>query len=151
MKKMIIVVLLTCLLQPVLAAQDKNNSAAIEGKKLHLRILARHPKLDKFYKQPDLYGGLTASPKVTIYLPMADWNKTTPKERDMLAAYVSSLIKQVQANPLKYARIQANAPASPQIKNNTSTMNEKSWQIIAGQLSPDGRDILADSTVLSGQ
>jgi hypothetical protein len=93
MKKMIIVVLLTCLLQPVLAAQDKNNSAAIEGKKLHLRILARHPKLDKFYKQPDLYGGLTASPKVTIYLPMADWNKTTPKERDMLAAYVSSLIK----------------------------------------------------------
>ena len=151
MKKMIIVVLLTCLLQPVLAAQDKNNSAAIEGKKLHLRILARHPKLDKFYKQPDLYGGLTASPKVTIYLPMADWNKTTPKERDMLAAYVSSLIKQVETNPLKYARIQANALAAPQIKNNAATMNEKSWQIIAGQFSPDGKDILADSTVLSGQ
>jgi hypothetical protein len=150
-KKIIVVILLICLFQPALAAQEKDNSASIEGKKLHLTILARHPKLDKFYKQPDLYGGLTASPKVTIYLPITDWNKTSPKERNKLAAYVSSLIKNVKANPLKYARIKANAPVSPQIKNNAVTMNEKSWQIIAGQLSPDGRDILADSTVLSGQ
>ncbi len=151
MNKMIIVILLTFIFQPVLATQGKDNFPANEGKRIHLQILARHPKLDKFYKQPDLYGGLTASPKVTIYLPITDWNKATPKERDMLAAYVSSLIKQVKANPLKYARIQTNAPAATQIKKNASTMSEKSWQIIAGQFSPDGKDILADSTVSSGQ
>ncbi len=151
MKQIITVFFLACLLQPVLATSNNNNSVAIEGKRLHLRILARHPKLDKFYQQPDLYGGLTASPKVTIYLPLADWNTISSKERDLLAAYVSGLIKQVKASPLKYARIQANAPAASQVKNNAATMTEKSWQIIAGQLSPDGRDILADLTVRSGQ
>jgi hypothetical protein len=151
MKQIITAILIICFLQPVCTVSAQENLKAIEGKRLHLSILARHPKLDKVYQQPDLYGGLTTSPKVTIYLPLADWDNATLKERDLLAADVSSLIKHVKANPLKYARIPTNAPAASQIKNNVVKMNNKSWQIIAGQISPDGKDILLDSTVSAGQ
>ncbi len=150
MRKVILTLLLIILIHPAFAESPKASSQVREGKNLHLRILARHSKLDKFYQQPDLWGGLTDSPKVTIYVPIAEWEKMTAKEQDLLAAYVSSLIKTVQSNPLQYARVPENAPAAPQIRSNASKMSDKSWQIIAGPLSPDGRDILADSTVRSG-
>lgn len=150
MRKIILSLLLIILIHPAFAESPKASSEAREGKNLHLRILARHSKLDKFYRQPDLSGGLTGSPKVTIYIPIAEWKKMTAKEQDLLAAYVSSLIKTVQSNPLQYARVSENAPAAPQIRSNASRMSDKSWQIIAGPLSLDGRDILSDSTVRSG-
>lgn len=150
MQKIIFSFLLIILICPAFAESPKASSDINEGRNLHLRILSHHSKLDKFYQSPDLFGGLTDSPKVTIYVPVVDWKKMTAKEQDLLSAYASSLIKTVQSNPLKYARIPENAPAAQHIRSNAMRMDEKSWQIIAGALSPDGRDIMADSTVRAG-
>jgi hypothetical protein len=147
MQKIIFSFLLIILICPAFAESPKASSDINEGRNLHLRILSHHSKLDKFYQSPDLFGGLTDSPKVTIYVPVVDWKKMTAKEQDLLSAYASSLIKTVQSNPLKYARIPENAPAAQQIRSNAMRMDEKSWQIIAGALSPDGRDIMADGRV----
>jgi hypothetical protein len=150
MRKFIFSLLLIVLIHPISSDSLMASSEEIEGKNLHLRILARHSKLDKFYQLPDLFGGLTNSPKVTIYIPIVDWEKMTSREQDLLAAYASSLIKTVQSNPLKYARIPENAPAAQQIRSNAMRIGEKSWQILGGELSSDGRDIMADSTLRAG-
>jgi hypothetical protein len=145
------VLLLAISMNLAYAESSKDVNAAKEGKKLHSRILARYPKLDKFYLHPDLYGALTFSPKVTIYLPISEWEKLTTKDRDLLAAYVASLIKIVKSNPLKYARVPSHAPLAPDIRSNASRMTASSWQIMAGQLSADKRDIMADSVVRAGK
>jgi hypothetical protein len=72
MRKIIFSLLLILLIHPVSAATPIASSEEKEGKNFHLKILARHSKLDKFYQLPDLIGGLTDSPKVTIYVPAAD-------------------------------------------------------------------------------
>ncbi|MEW6584266.1 MAG: hypothetical protein AB1442_01495 [Nitrospirota bacterium] len=150
MPKIMLLILLSVLIEPVFAESPKAPSEAIKGKSLHAQILARYPKLDKFYRQPDLYGALTTSPKVTIYIPIVDWEKLTSKDRNLLSAYAASLIKIVQSNPLKYARVPSHAPAASTIENNAARMTDSSWQIIAGQFANNGRDMMADSTVQSG-
>ena len=151
MRKIILVMLLALLIQPAFAKPPTASNEEKEGKNLHMQSLSHYPKLDKFYKQPDLYGGLTASPKVTIYIPIVSWEKLTSKDRNLLAIYAANLIKTVRSNPLKYARVPNHAPAASTIKNNAAKMTGSSWQIIAGQFSNDGRDIMTDSTVRSGQ
>ena len=127
------------------------NTLAERGKKLHLRILKRHPKIDQFYERPILYAELTNDPLVVINVPIEDWDSISEKERNLLCKYVASLVNQVRSNPFSYTRIPQNAPIAPRLKENISKMTNKSWGILTGQISEDGRDIYSDKLVKTGK
>jgi hypothetical protein len=124
---------------------------AKKGMRLHFSIISSYKKLDKFYKEPDLFGAITTTPIITIYIPVEEWNKLNENEKYLLSIYASSLVEDAKENPLKYAKVPSDAPASHKIKRNALNMTAKNWQIIAGKLTKNGRDIMADSVVKSGK
>jgi len=131
--------------------QKAGKTFAEQGKELHLRILKRHPQIDQFYERPFLYGELTDSPLIIISVPMKDWDSISEKERDLLCEYVASLVTQARLSPFSYTKIPQNAPIAPIIKQNVSKMTEKSWGILVGRISEDGRDIYSDKLVKTGK
>lgn len=127
------------------------NTPAEQGKELHLKILKKHPKIDQFYARPTLYAELTNEPLVVINIPIRDWRSISEKEKSILCEYVASLINQVRSNPFSYTRIPQNAPIAPKLRESVSKMTERSWGILAGRISEDGRDIYSDELVKTGK
>jgi len=121
-----------------------------EGKAIHLEILARHKKIDKFYREPYIWGELTNKPLCCISVPAKDWELLTPKKKDLLTRYAASLVKKIKAAPFKYAKVSPTAPAAAAVRSNVAAMTDDSWGIMVGSVSADGRDIGADRIARSG-
>lgn len=122
-----------------------------QGRELHLRILRKHPKIDRFYEKPMLSGELTDNPLVVINVPAKDWASISEKDRDLLCKYVASLVTKVRSSPFSYTTIPENAPIASRVKQNISKMTDRSWGIRVGRISEDGRDIYSDKVVKTGQ
>ena len=122
-----------------------------EGQDLHLKILARHKSIDKFYREPFIHGSPTSNPLCCIAVPLKDWESLPDEKKQALADYAASLVKKVKASPFKYTGINPNAPAANLIRANVAKMTDNSWGIMAGNISPDGRDITSDKIVRSGK
>lgn len=122
-----------------------------EGQDLHLKILARHKSIDKFYRKPFIHGSATSNPLCCIAVPFKDWESLPEEKKRALADYAASLVKKVKANPFKYTGITPNAPAANLIRANVAKMTDDSWGIMAGNITPDGRDIISDKIVRSGK
>lgn len=122
-----------------------------EGKTLHLHILARNKKIDKFYREPFVWGSGTNRPLCCISVPVRDWESLPESKKQTLAHYAASLVGKVKANPFKYAGVKANAPAALAVRGNIAGMTDDSWCIMTGAISPDGRDIGADQIARSGK
>lgn len=121
-----------------------------EGMKIHLRILRKYKKIDAFYKSPTIWGVMTGNPLAIISIPIREWEKMSEKERDYISKYAAGMVKIVKIDPFKYCQIPNNAPVAPMIRKNVSNMNQNSWGIMGGRISDDGRDILSDKLVRSG-
>ncbi|MFZ2445556.1 MAG: hypothetical protein WAW37_04300 [Syntrophobacteraceae bacterium] len=121
-----------------------------QGRQIYLRILNSHPNIDSFYQKPTLWGGMTATPLAVISVPITDWEALSENERKLLSEYAASLVDDVKGDPFGNSPIPAKAPAAPKIRENASRMTPKSWGIMAGRISDDGRDILSDKIVRSG-
>jgi len=128
-----------------------HNTPAEQGKELHIRLLKRHTKIDQFYEKPMLYAELSNDPLVVINLPIEDWDSISADERNLLCEYVASLVNQVRSNPFSYTKIPPDAPIAPRLRANISKMTDKSWGILAGRISEDGRDIYSDKLVKTGK
>jgi len=122
-----------------------------EGQDLHLKILARHISIDKFYREPFIHGSATSNPLCCIAVPLRDWESLSDGKKQALADYAASLVMKVKANPFKYTGINPNAPAAKLIRANVEKMTDNSWGIMAGNITPDGRDITSDKIVRSGK
>jgi hypothetical protein len=124
---------------------------AKEGLDLHLRILSKHPKIDYSYAHPLLNAALTDNPLVAISVPIDDWNSISTDERNLLCEYAASLVSKVRSDPFTYSKVPPEAPAASMIRRNVSMMTSKSWGILAGRISEDGRDIYSDRIVKAGK
>lgn len=123
-----------------------------QGRELHLEILERHRKIDKFYHEPSVNGVLTDKPLLCISVPETDWESLPESKKDDLAAYVASLLINLKSDPfIYYNGVDANAPAARIARRNIKTMSSESWGIMVGKISPDGRDIMSDRIVRSGK
>lgn len=127
------------------------NTPPEQGRELHIKLLKRHAKIDQFYQKPMLYAELTNDPLVVINLPIEDWDSISGNDRNLLCEYVASLVNQVRSNPFSYTRIPPDAPIAPKLRANISKMTDKSWGILAGRISEDGRDIYSDKLVKTGK
>ena len=113
MRKIAVVFMLCFVATQVFAGTMNKSTEATNGKKLFMKILSRHPNIDKFYRKPYMFGALTATPYAAISVPMTDWEKLSTNNRNLLIAYARSLVTIVKADPLKYARVPKEAPAAP--------------------------------------
>lgn len=139
------------LIMPIIGKCETSSESIKRGRELHLKILARHKKIDKFYKEPYIFGGATANPLCTISVPIKDWESLPNDKKQLLATYAAGSIDQVKKNPYKYARVSPNAPAAAMIAGNVARMSADSWAIMVGSVTPDGKDILSDKTAMSGK
>lgn len=122
-----------------------------EGRAIHLGILASHKKIDRFYREPYLWGEATSKPLCLISVPANDWESLAEKKKELLARYAASLVKKVKADPFKYAKVSPNTPLSSVVRGNVAVMTDDSWGIMVGSISADGRDIGADWIARSGK
>lgn len=139
----------------------KNNSTDIsfimdsqkarKGKKLLHDILIAHNIVDQFYYEPSLFGEGTANPKLNISLPVGVWANLTTDQQAALEAYVSSEILTVWRTPFKYSVVKANSPAAIITKKNVKNMYFYDWEIIEGKITNNGRDILHEKTISTGE
>jgi hypothetical protein len=60
------------------------------------------------------------------------------------------MVKIVKIDPFNYCGVARNAPIASKIRKNVGNMNNNSWGIMSGRISEDGRDILSDKLVRSG-
>lgn len=139
------------ILFPTVATCETSSLKVKEGKDVHKKILARHKRLDKSYKDPYVSGSGTSNPQCCIIIPSKDWNSLSESKRQALADYTASLISTVKANPIKYSGVSPGAPAASFVANNIRNMTSDSWCIIAGEITSDGKDIGLDRTVKSGR
>jgi hypothetical protein len=143
--------IVTLLLVP-LHANCENSSESIEkGKTIHLKLLARHKKIDNFYRGPFLWGELTEKPLCCISVPASDWESLDEGKKELLARYAESLIGRIKADPFRYAKVNRNAPMASAVRRNVAAMSKDSWGIVVGPVSPDGRDIGTDRIARSGK
>ena len=146
-----ILLIVVFLLMPCIGTSGDLAQKIKEGQDLHLKILARHKSIDKFYREPFIHGSATSNPLCCIAVPLKDWESLPDEKKQALAAYAASLIKEVKANPFRYTGISPNAPAAKYIRSNVEKMTDNSWGIMAGNITPDGRDITSDKIVRSGK
>lgn len=138
-------------LHPLHGKSENTSESVKEGKAIHMEILARYKKIDKFYREPYLWGELTSKPLCCISVPEKDWELLTPKKKELLARYAASLVKKIKANPFKYAKVSPTAPLASAVRNNVAAMTDDSWGIMVGSISADGRDIGADRIARAGK
>lgn len=128
-----------------------NLSENIEkGKAVHLAILSRYKKIDRFYREPFLWGELTGKPLCCISVPEKEWESLDETKKKLLADYVKSLVNKIKANPFKYAKVSPTAPMAAVVRRNIAAMTRDSWGIMVGSITPDGRDMGADRIARSG-
>lgn len=127
------------------------NTPAEQGMKLHLRILKQHPQIEQSYEKPFLWGELTDNPLVVITVPTNDWDFISVKEKELLCEYAASLVTQARSNPFHYTKTPQNAPIAPILKQNVSKMTDKSWGILVGRISENGKHIYADKLAKTGK
>lgn len=128
-----------------------NSSENIEkGKAMHLAILSRHKKIDKFYREPFLWGELTGKPLCCISVSEKDWESLDEPKKKLLADYAKSLVGKIKTDPFKYGKVGPTAQMAPVVRKNVAGMTDGSWGIMVGAVSPNGRDILADRIARSG-
>jgi len=140
------------LLMPSIPRCLEQQTKIEQGKKLHLAILDKHRKIDKFYREPFVNGILTSTPLLCISVPENDWESLPESKKSMLAAYVASLLDNLKSDPFMYYNgVDANAPAAPTALKNIKKMSSESWGIMVGRISPDGRDIMSDRVARSGR
>ena len=151
MKKSMILSLSALVLLPALVFAQASAESVKEGRETLRKILARHKRLDKSYKDPYVSGSGTSNPQCCIIIPKSNWNSLSEPKKKALADYTSSLISVVKANPIKYSGVSPGAPAASFVAGNISKMSTNSWCIIVGEITPDGKDITLDRTVMSGQ
>lgn len=142
---------LTVLLVSPSLGSEPSTLRVKEGKEVLMKILSRHKRLDKSYRDPYVSGGGTSNPRCCIIVPSTDWKSLPESKKQALADYTASLISKVRANPLKYSGVSPGAPAASFVAGNIAKMTSNSWCIIAGQITPDGKDIGLDYTAKSGQ
>ncbi|WP_321532974.1 hypothetical protein [uncultured Desulfuromonas sp.] len=128
-----------------------NSKKAKNGEKLFRNILAAHPFIDQYYYQPSIFGEGTEKPKLSISLPAGVWVNLTPSQQEMIEAYVASEILTVWRTPFKYSVVKADAPGAFITKKNVKNMSLYDWVIIEGKLTNNGRDILSDKTISTGE
>ena len=119
-----------------------------EGKNIFYTILSRYERLNTCYREPYVAGGGTSDPVCCIIVPTRDWNSLSESRKQALSIYTESLINKVKANPIKYSGVR---PVAPFVADNILKMRSNSWCIITGQITPDGKDISIDDTVMSGR
>ncbi|MFG0275175.1 MAG: hypothetical protein ACF8QF_08960 [Phycisphaerales bacterium] len=120
------------------------------GRALHSAILDRHPLIDASYRRASLWGALSNQPLAVIWVPSADWQALSERERAELGGYAASLVDAVRALPLEYSGISASAPTAPIVIERAASMTSESWGIGIGSVSNDGKDILADAVLPRG-
>ena len=147
----LIVLMLILLFLPFDGMSENPSEGIKEGRTIHLEILARHKKLDKFYQEPYLWGEVTSKPLCCISLPIEDWESLPEKDKDSLASYAASLVKKIKADPFKYAKVSLNASLASVVRTKVVAMTDDSWGIMVGSISPDGIDIGADRIARSGK
>jgi hypothetical protein len=143
--------MVTLLIIPLDGKCENPSESIKEGKAIHLEILARHKKIDRFYREPYLWGEATSKPLCCISVPAKDWESLAEKKKELLTRYAASLVKKVKADPFKYAKVSLNAPLASVVRGNVAAMTDDSWGIMVGSISPDGRDIGADRIARSGK
>lgn len=136
---------------PINGSCESQENRIKEGKDIHTKILNRHKKIDRYYRKPFIHGALTETPLSCIAVPDKEWRTLSDSKKQALAAYAASFVKKVKADPSKYTGTNKNAPLAPRINSNALKMSDASWCIFAGEITPDGRDILLDRMVLSGK
>ena len=146
-----ILLIVIFLLIPCFGTAEDLSYKIKNGQDLHLKILAHHKTIDKFYREPFIHGSATSNPLCCIAVPLKDWESLPDEKKQALADYAASLVKRVKANPFKYTGINPNAPAANFIRANVAKMTDNSWGIMAGNISSDGRDITSDKIVRSGK
>jgi hypothetical protein len=113
--------------------------------------LAKYPQLDTSYQRASIWGALSSRPLAVIWVPQTEWEALTQQEREVLRAYASQLVNVVRLSPLEYAGIPRSAPTASLVIQNASRMTPDDWGIGVGEVSNDGRDILADRILVQGQ
>jgi hypothetical protein len=120
-----------------------------EGKKLHLKIIAKYPSLGSEYREPFISGGFTSNPKCLISVPAKEWSNLSNQQKLQLFDYAESLIPVVKTDPEKYSGLGPNAPIASQVRQNVSRMSKSSWAIDVGDFSNGGKDLLSGNLVNS--
>jgi len=142
-----ILLIVVFLLIPCFGTSEDLSQKIKEGRDLHLKILARYKSIEKSYHEPFIHGAATSNPLCCIAVPLKDWESLADEKKQTLAAYAASLVNEVKANPFKYTGINPNAPAAKVIRANVAKMTDNSWGIMAGNITPNGRDITSDKIV----
>ena len=133
------------------ACQDQQ-AMVKKGRELHLGILKKLKKIDNFYREPFVNGALSTNPLLCISVPERDWEALSESKKDALAAYVASLLGNLKSDPFFYnTGVDAKAPAASIARENIKSMSGKSWGIMVGRISPDGRDIMYDRIARAGK
>ncbi|MBF0646595.1 hypothetical protein HTZ97_15875 [Desulfuromonas acetoxidans] len=128
-----------------------NSQKAKNGEKLLHEILVSHRTIDQFYYVPHLWGELTESPKMSISLPAGAWDNLTEYQQGTLEAYVASKTVNAWLNPFRFSSIKENAPIAWKVKESAKKMKVTDWEIIEGKLTNNGRDILHEKTISTGE
>jgi len=122
-----------------------------KGRKVHAKIINNHPSITKDHLEPCLWGALTSNPLAIIIVPIDDWAVLSDNDKNLLAAYAASLVETIKSNPFKYSDVPSTAPIANKIQTNVSRMTSTSFGIMAGRINPNGKSILFDRIVRSGE
>ena len=125
----------------------QSSSQAVEGKKLHFKIIKKYPSLGSEYREPFISGGFTSNPICLISVPSKEWVKLSNQQKLQIFDYAASLIPEVKANPDKYSGLGPNAPIASKVRQNISRMSNSSWAIDVGDFTNGGRDLLSGNFI----
>ena len=131
----------------VQSSAKSHASNAVEGEKLHSKIIKKYPSLGREYVNAFVSGSLTSNPICLISVPSKEWAELSNQQKLQLFDYAASLIPEVKANPDKYSGLGPNAPIASKVRQNISRMSNSSWAIDVGDFTNGGRDLLSGNFI----
>jgi hypothetical protein len=118
---------------------------AQSGAAIYQRTLRKYP-----YAKPFVFG--FATPSLAWFLPEAEWNRLTPKDRAKVVEYMPVLVARARANPDPYLNMPSSAPLYETAIAKVRAFSDDQWEIGVGQPagSGNGRTLTMDTQVVCG-
>jgi hypothetical protein len=123
-----------------------DDAKASKGKAIYQRIKTKYSEIGN----PHVFGALTDSAKLTVWIPESEWGRMTHDDKVCLTWFVQSMISDARRNPSSYIELPSHLPSYKTALSKASNLCGECWGIGVGRITPNGKGIYVDKIVVQG-
>jgi len=123
-----------------------DDTKASKGEAIYQLIKTKYSEIGN----PRIFGALTDSAKLTVWIPESEWDRMTRNDKVCLTWFAQSMISDARRTPSNYIELPSHLPSYKTALSKVSNLCGDCWGIGVGRITPNGKGIYVDKIVVQG-